>query len=63
MAIDLSDEQRHSLETGSAVEIQDGPRTYYVITSEQFQKLRMLADVELADPSLYEAGEIELFDD
>ena len=63
MAIDLSDQQRQALDAGSAVAIHDGPRTYYVISAEQFEKIKALLDVEKADPSFYEAGEIHLYGD
>jgi hypothetical protein len=63
MAIDLSDEQREALEAGRAVAVQDGPRTYYVISDGQFEKMKTLLDVEKADPSFYEAGEVHLYDD
>ena len=62
MALDLSDQQRQALDAGSAVAIHDGPRTYYVISGEQFEKMKALLDVEKADPSFYEAGEIHLYE-
>lgn len=63
MAIDLSDEQRLALEQGTAVEVHDGARTYYVISPDQFHKLRLLLEVEQADPSFFEAGDIHLYND
>ena len=62
MAIDLSDEQRRALEAGRAVPIQDGPKTYYVISGGQFERMKTLLEVAQADPSLYEAGEIHLYE-
>ncbi|HVC98495.1 MAG TPA: hypothetical protein VND64_32810 [Pirellulales bacterium] len=62
MAIELSSEQRHALEAGRPVQLRDGQRTYYIISGEQFERMRMLVEVEQADPSLYEAGEICLYD-
>jgi hypothetical protein len=63
MVLDLSDEQRQALEAGRAVAIHDGPRTFYVISDRQFEKMKLLLDVEKADPSFYEAGDIELYGD
>jgi hypothetical protein len=63
MVLDLSDEQRQALDAGHAVAIHDGPRTYYVISDGQFEKMKLLLDVEKADPSFYEAGDIDLYDD
>jgi hypothetical protein len=63
MALDLSDEQRQALDAGRAVAIHDGPRTYYVISDGQFEKMRLLLEVEKADPSFFEAGDIELYED
>lgn len=62
MAIDLSDEQRHALDAGSAVQIHDGRQTYYVISESQFQRMKMLLEVEQVDPSFYEAGDIHLYE-
>ena len=63
MAIDLSDEQRQALDAGRAVAIHDGPKTYYVISDGQFEKMKALLEVAQADPSFYEAGEIDLYGD
>lgn len=63
MTVDLSDEQRQALDAGRAVAIHDGPRTYYVISDGQFEKMKLFLDVENADPSFYEAGDIELYED
>lgn len=60
MAIDLSDEQRQAFDAGAAVPIYDGPKTYYVISDGQFEKMKALLEVAQADPSFYEVGEIHL---
>lgn len=62
MVIDLSQEQQQALEAGQPVEFRDGQRKYYIITGEQFEKIRLLEEVEQVDTSLYEAGEIHLFE-
>jgi hypothetical protein len=41
-----------------SVPVQDGPRTYYVISGGEFEKMKALLEVAQADRSFYEAGEI-----
>jgi hypothetical protein len=63
MVIEISGEQQLALDSGCAVPVHDGTRTYYVVPAEQFEKVKLLLEVEQADASFYEAGEIKLYDD
>ena len=64
MKLALPDEVREAA-IQAPVEVQDEKtaRRFYVISGEQFEKIRLLLEVEQVDRSLYEAGEIQLFAD
>lgn len=61
MALELTDQQRQSLDAGAAVEITDG-RIVYVFTKQQFERFQNLMKIEESDPSLFEFTDEVLFE-
>lgn len=59
MPIELSEQQRHSLEAGKPVEVSEGGRTFYVVAKEHYDRMKALLEAERIDPSLFEVtGEV-----
>jgi hypothetical protein len=55
----LSTEQQQAVIDGTAVEIHEGERVFYVISKEQFELWqRLRSGIEEIDPSFYEADDI-----
>lgn len=61
MSIDLSEQQRQSLDAGEAVEIGDG-RIVYVFTKQQFEKYKKFMKIDEIDPSLFEFTDEVLYE-
>lgn len=62
--MNLTEEMRHALSRGQAVEVRD-PEThevYVLLKLEQYQAMQRLLQVAEIDPSLYEAEELELYE-
>ena len=52
--VQLTTEQRDAITHGVPVEVSDGEQSYYLITQQQYDQLRLFLDAELVDPSFFE---------
>lgn len=59
MIAHLSDEQRQALQAGTAVEIRDGERIFYLISKAEYEAVRAVLDAEEIDPSFFEFDDDE----
>ena len=62
--MNMTEEMRHALGKGQAVEVAD-PVThevYVLLRQDQYRAMRRLLEAEEIDPSLYEVEELELYE-
>lgn len=62
--MNVTEEMRHALGKGQAVEVTD-PDThevYVLLRQDQYRTMRRLLEAEEIDPSLYEVEELELYE-
>jgi hypothetical protein len=55
--INVQDEQVRTAEGGKPVEVRDGDHVLYLISKQQFDRLRPLLEYEEIDPSFFEFDE------
>jgi hypothetical protein len=62
--MNVTEEMRHALSKGQAVEVTD-PVThevYVLLRQDRYRAMRRLLEAEEIDPSLYEVEELELYE-
>lgn len=62
--MNLTEEMRHALGKGHAVEFIDRSthEVYVLVKQSQYQAMRRMLEIEEIDPSLYEVEELELYE-
>lgn len=61
MSIDLTQQQRQALDSGKVVEVIDDSRILYVLSKQQYERVKGFLESEKIDPSFYEFTDIEMF--
>ncbi|HUY33034.1 MAG TPA: hypothetical protein VMV69_09650 [Pirellulales bacterium] len=59
MIAHLSEEQRQAVSAGTPVEVRDGSQVFYLISKEEYERVRAFLEAEEIDPSFFEFDDDE----